>query len=143
MKKKLGLALLALAVSLVSVHAESKGKSSEAEKNKKPKIKSEFNWQWPDSREQAISSCGQYLSFMKPKGSLLVGEAQAHFKLHIDIADALLRHLQSIHKKHGFRMDAKRCRSELIKAERVLMYNRKKSEKLEKKSKVAVTNKEG
>ena len=128
MKKQLGIALFSLAlISGHSVSAEPPVKPKKAAKKaRKPKVSSEFDWKWPDNREQAVSACGQYLEFMRPKMALLSGEAQAHFKLHLDIAEALLKHLQSISKKNGFRMDAKRCRSELIRAERLLGHNRKK-----------------
>lgn len=130
MKKQLGLAFLAI-VGLNSWGSEQTANKekpkAEKTKKKKPAIKSEFNWQWPDTREQAVSSCSQYLAFMRPKIAQLSGESQAHFQLHLDFAEALLKHLQAIHKKHGFRMDAKRCRSELIRAERVLMYHRRKN----------------
>lgn len=132
MKKQLGIICVAIAIfgAQTIIAAPKKTTSKKVANKKKRTVNSEFNWQWPDTREQAVNRCNKYLAFMKPKMKSLSGEARAHFKLHLDIAEALLQHLRAIQKKHGFRMDAKRCRSELIRAERILNYNKKKSEKV-------------
>lgn len=81
---------------------------------------SNFTWTAPSNREEAVERCSSYISFVKPMGAKLSGKDLVDFGLNVEIAEALLKHLQGVQKKRGFRGDAKRCKAELLKAEKLL-----------------------